>query len=159
MKQITTKPMPHGTIPFAQVRDPQTRDALMKINENMRSLDRRLKAVEEAARKIWSFVNMLKNTVDANVRRLAALETRYGVVASFADGSTSDMGTALVAPASVLGGSGATWTAVAKDGYDFVGWYSTADAGGDAVSTDATYTTNVGADAVLYAKFAASSQT
>ena len=52
MTNVTTKPMPHGTIPFAQIKDPQTRDALMKINENQRALDRRLKAVEAAAREL-----------------------------------------------------------------------------------------------------------
>lgn len=52
MKQITTRPLPHGAIPFANIRDPQTRDALMKLNENMRSLDKRLKVAEEAAREL-----------------------------------------------------------------------------------------------------------
>ena len=52
MKQITTRPLPHGAIPFANIRDPQTRDALMKLNENMRSLDKRLKAAEEAVREL-----------------------------------------------------------------------------------------------------------
>ncbi len=51
MKQITTRPLPHGAIPFANIRDPQTRDALMKLNENMRSLDKRLKATESAVRE------------------------------------------------------------------------------------------------------------
>lgn len=52
MTNVTTKPLPHGTIPFAQIKDPQTREALMKINENMRSLDRRLKTVESAVREL-----------------------------------------------------------------------------------------------------------
>lgn len=51
MTNVTTKPLPHGTIPFAQIKDPQTRDALMKINENLRSLDKRLKAAESAVRE------------------------------------------------------------------------------------------------------------
>lgn len=52
MKNVTTRAMPHGAIPFAAVRDPQTRNALMRINENMRSLDRRLKSVEMAMREL-----------------------------------------------------------------------------------------------------------
>jgi hypothetical protein len=51
MTNVTTKPLPHGAIPFANIRDPQTRDALMKLNENMHSLDKRLKAVESAVRE------------------------------------------------------------------------------------------------------------
>lgn len=51
-KNVTTRNLPHGTIPFAAVRDAQTRNALMQINENMRTLDRRLKTVESAVREI-----------------------------------------------------------------------------------------------------------
>ena len=51
MMNITTQPLPHGTIPFAAVRDTQMRDALMKLNENIRALDKRLKAVESAMRE------------------------------------------------------------------------------------------------------------
>lgn len=51
MKNVLTKALPHGTIPFAQIRDPQMRSMLMKINENQRSLDKRLKAVEAALRE------------------------------------------------------------------------------------------------------------
>ena len=51
MTNVTTRPLPHGTIPFAQIKDPQTRNALMKINENQHSLDKRLKAVESAMRE------------------------------------------------------------------------------------------------------------
>ena len=52
MKNIVTKSLPHGTIPFEQVRDPQVRDALMKLNENLRSLARRLAAAEAAVREL-----------------------------------------------------------------------------------------------------------
>lgn len=52
MKNLITKRMPHGTIPFEQIRDPQTRDALMKINENQRNIDKRLAAVEAATREL-----------------------------------------------------------------------------------------------------------
>ena len=51
MRNVTTKPLPHGAIPFAQIKDPQMRSMLMKINENQRSLDKRLKAVESALRE------------------------------------------------------------------------------------------------------------
>ena len=51
-KNVTTRKLPHGTIPFAQIKDPQTRAALMKINENMRALDGRLKSAESAVREL-----------------------------------------------------------------------------------------------------------
>lgn len=51
-RNVTTRRLPHGAIPFAQIRDPQVRDALMKINENALALDRRLSAVEAAAREL-----------------------------------------------------------------------------------------------------------
>ena len=52
MTNVVTKNTPHGAIPFAAVRDPQTRNALMKLNENMRALDRRLKVAEAAVREL-----------------------------------------------------------------------------------------------------------
>ncbi len=52
MKNLITKKMPHGTIPFEQIRDPQTRDVLMKINENQRNLDKRIAAIETATREL-----------------------------------------------------------------------------------------------------------
>ena len=52
MKNLITKRMPHGTIPFEQICDPQIRDALMKINENERNLDKRLAAIETATREL-----------------------------------------------------------------------------------------------------------
>ena len=51
-KNVTTKKLPHGAIPFAQICDPQTRDALMKINANQRLLDKPLAAVETATREL-----------------------------------------------------------------------------------------------------------
>ena len=52
MREIITKKLPHGTIPFEQIHDPQVRDVLMKLNENQRALDKRLAAVEKATREI-----------------------------------------------------------------------------------------------------------
>ena len=52
MKDIVTAPLPHGAIPFAQIKDIQTRAVLMKINENQRAIDKRLKAVEMAIREL-----------------------------------------------------------------------------------------------------------
>ena len=52
MKVVLTKSLPHGTIPFEQVRDPQTRDALMKINENIRALEKRQRTAEAALREL-----------------------------------------------------------------------------------------------------------
>lgn len=51
-KNVTTKKLPHGAIPFAQIRDPQMRDVLMKLNENQRKLDKRITAVEAATREL-----------------------------------------------------------------------------------------------------------
>lgn len=38
--------LPHGIVPFHQITDPQTRDAVMKLNENIAYLARRLAALE-----------------------------------------------------------------------------------------------------------------
>lgn len=38
--------LPHGMVPFHQIPDPQTRDAVMKLNENIAALARRLAALE-----------------------------------------------------------------------------------------------------------------
>lgn len=65
-------------------------------------------------------------------------------------------GTALTSPASVEEGKEVTFTAKAKDGYEFDGWYS--DAGCTTAiegATDTTYTTTVTADKTVYAKFSA----
>lgn len=51
MKDVISRKLPHGTIPFEQLRDPQLRKVLMMVNENMRALDLRLKVVEKAARE------------------------------------------------------------------------------------------------------------
>lgn len=52
MKTVTTKSLPHGTIPFAQIHDATLRDAMMKLNENIGLVSRRLKTVEEAVREL-----------------------------------------------------------------------------------------------------------
>ena len=52
MTKVMTKPLPHGAIPFAQIKEPQTRSILMKINENILALNRRLAAAESAAREL-----------------------------------------------------------------------------------------------------------
>lgn len=38
--------LPHGAVPFHHIADLQTRDAVMKLNENVLSLERRLAAAE-----------------------------------------------------------------------------------------------------------------
>jgi hypothetical protein len=40
--------LPNGMVPFHQIADPQTREAVMKLNENIASLARRLAALEAA---------------------------------------------------------------------------------------------------------------
>ena len=52
MRNVVTKTLPHGTIPFAQIPDAATRDAVMKMNENMRALEHRLKVAETALREL-----------------------------------------------------------------------------------------------------------
>jgi len=42
----TMAALPHGSIPFHHIADLQARDAVMKLNENVRALARRLAAAE-----------------------------------------------------------------------------------------------------------------
>lgn len=55
MTTIIEKPLPHGSIPYHQVRDMQSREAIMKLNENILSLKRQVvelqKAVQELQRR------------------------------------------------------------------------------------------------------------
>lgn len=39
--------LPNGMVPFHQIADPQTRDAVMKLNENVAWLAKRLAALEK----------------------------------------------------------------------------------------------------------------
>ena len=43
--------LPHGSVPFHHIADPQLRDAMMKINENMAALEKRLAALEKTMKK------------------------------------------------------------------------------------------------------------
>lgn len=43
---------PHGMVPFHQIPDPQTREAVMKLNENIASLARRLAAAEAKVKEL-----------------------------------------------------------------------------------------------------------
>lgn len=52
MNKTTTKRLPHGTIPFMQIRDAQLRDVLMKIGENEKALDARLATVERVQNEL-----------------------------------------------------------------------------------------------------------
>lgn len=44
--------LPHGMVPIHQIPDPQVRDVVMKLNENVLSLARRLAAAEAKLKKI-----------------------------------------------------------------------------------------------------------
>lgn len=44
--------LPHGVVPFHQIADPQVRDTVMKLNENIVSLARRLAAAEAKIEKL-----------------------------------------------------------------------------------------------------------
>lgn len=43
--------LPHGAVPFHHLADAQVRDAVMKLNENILSLARRLSALEGKAKE------------------------------------------------------------------------------------------------------------
>lgn len=42
--------LPHGIVPIHRLTDPQTRDAVMKLNENIMALERRIAALEKNRR-------------------------------------------------------------------------------------------------------------
>ena len=44
--------LPHGAVPFHHIADLQTRDAVMKLNENVLALERRLAAAEAKLKEI-----------------------------------------------------------------------------------------------------------
>ena len=44
--------LPHGMVPFHQIPDPQTRGAVMKLNENIIALARRLAAAETKIKEL-----------------------------------------------------------------------------------------------------------
>ena len=46
VRRARTGGTPHGAVPFHHIADPQVRDAVMKLNENILALERRLAAVE-----------------------------------------------------------------------------------------------------------------
>lgn len=69
------------------------------------------------------------------------METYGSVSATVTSGSQVDYNTSV------------TFTATAKDGYSFGGWYSTPECSGTAVSTSNPFTKNITVDTTLYAKF------
>ena len=64
MKELNEQPMPHGTIPFAKIRDPQTRNTVMQLNENMQSLHHRLRAAAAAVKELQRRIGGTANGVD-----------------------------------------------------------------------------------------------
>lgn len=46
VRRARTGGTPHGAVPFHQIADLQVREAVMKLNENILALERRLAAVE-----------------------------------------------------------------------------------------------------------------
>lgn len=52
MRNVTTKKLPHGTIPIQEIRDERTRKVVMQVNENVRAVDERLRVVEAAVREL-----------------------------------------------------------------------------------------------------------
>jgi len=43
--------LPHGTVPFHHLPDAQVRDVVMKLNENIQALARRLAALERKGKE------------------------------------------------------------------------------------------------------------
>lgn len=52
MKVVTTKKLPSGSIPFANVKDVTVRSVLMRMNENIAGLMSQLKQAQEAIREL-----------------------------------------------------------------------------------------------------------
>lgn len=48
MRQITRKKLPHGKVPFAEMRDVSARDAVMKLNENIIALKKQVAELQDA---------------------------------------------------------------------------------------------------------------
>lgn len=43
--------LPHGAVPFHHIADLQLRDAVMKLNENILALERRISAIEKEGKE------------------------------------------------------------------------------------------------------------
>lgn len=50
-KTTAKRGLPHGTIPFHHLADANVRDVVMKLNENIAALERRLAAVEKKGKE------------------------------------------------------------------------------------------------------------
>ena len=48
MTTVIKKRLPHGRLPFETIRDTDTRKAVMKLNENIKTLAAQLKTAQEA---------------------------------------------------------------------------------------------------------------
>lgn len=45
------KKLPHGIVPFQHIADVQVREAIMKLNENIRNLDSRIAELERKGKE------------------------------------------------------------------------------------------------------------
>ena len=52
MKQIVKKRLPHGKIPFVQIRDQVVRDIVMRLNENILVLQKSIEELQEAVMEL-----------------------------------------------------------------------------------------------------------
>lgn len=52
MTKIVIKPLPNGRIPFEHIANPQTKDAVMKFNDNIASLAEQVKALQLAVQEL-----------------------------------------------------------------------------------------------------------
>lgn len=52
MKQIVKKRLPHGKIPFVQIRDQVVRDIVMRLNENILVLQKNIEELQDAVMEL-----------------------------------------------------------------------------------------------------------
>ena len=52
MKTVVNRGIPHGQVPFADVRDMAVRDRVMRLGENDRAIARQLAALTEAVAEL-----------------------------------------------------------------------------------------------------------
>ena len=52
MKQIIKRKLPHGKIPFSGIRDVTVRDIIMKINENIVTLNKQIGEMQDAVMEL-----------------------------------------------------------------------------------------------------------
>ena len=98
--------LPHGMVPFHQIPDPQTRDAVMKLNENIVALAKRPAGGGSAGPVVqYKDAQNLLNSIETNYPNAAAAASAISQTLSAktaaASAATSAVGSATAAAASV----------------------------------------------------------